>query len=146
MIKAREALIEELPYFVEMERAGDTAEFVTPDTLEKHRIEFSKANIIYLSIINTEALVGFIILALEPDGVSVEFKRIVVSVRNRGFGQSAMVAMEDFCTTKLNRKRVWLDVFEFNARGRHIYEKFGYVQFDYREHHGKPLLFYEKTL
>ena len=146
MVEIREALLEELPFFVKMEMAGDTVEFVIPYSFDKHSIEFNKENTIYLSIVDEEKLVGFIILALEPDGVSVEFRRIVVSEKGRGIGQLAITAMEDFCKVKLNCKRIWLDVFGFNQRGRYIYEKFGYAQFKTGDYHGQTLLYYQKML
>jgi RimJ/RimL family protein N-acetyltransferase len=46
----------------------------------------------------------------------------------------------------MGRRRIWLDVFEHNARGRHVYEKLGYRRFDSGELDGKPLLLYEKQL
>ena len=90
---------------------------------------------------------GFIILALDPDGKSVEFRRIVVSAKGRGVGQTAISEMEKFCKSELRRERVWLDVFEYNRRGRHIYEKLGYRQYGSIAHEsGKLLLLYEKDL
>ena len=146
MVEIREALLEELPFFAKMEMAGDAVEFVIPYSFDKHSIEFNKENTIYLSIVDEEKLVGFIILALEPDGVSVEFRRIVVSEKGRGIGQLAITAMEDFCKVKLNCKCIWLDVFESNQRGRYIYEKFGYAQFKTGDYHGQTLLYYQKML
>lgn len=146
MIEVRKTLPDEVPSFVEMEAAEDTAGFIIPYDLEKHQAEFREPNIVYLSILNGNKCIGFIILALDEDGTSVEFRRIVVSAKGNGFGQSAIIEMENFCKNQLKRNRVWLDVFEFNERGRYIYEKLDYVQFDQEDYHGKPLLYYEKML
>lgn len=145
MVKVREALPEEIPFFAEVESTEDVVEFILPYDLERHYSEFHKQNTVYLSVLDEEELIGFIILVQEPDGISVEFRRIVISAKGRGHGQSAIAAMEDYCRKKLNRKRIWLDVFEFNKRGQHIYEKFGYTRFREGQHDGKRLLFYEKT-
>lgn len=146
MITIRESHIEELSTFVNMESSDDTIEFIIPYTLEEHQAKFKASDIVYLSIMNNEQLAGFIILALDPDGISVEFRRIVVSAKGNGIGQAAIKAMEAYCQPTLQRNRIWLDVFEFNERGRHVYEKLSYTQFKEGDHKGQPLLFYEKTI
>jgi len=146
MVAVREAEFGELSRFFEMEKMEDTAKFIIPYNLEEHRTKFNQQDIIYLSIISEERLAGFIVLLLGADGLSVEFRRIVVSIKGKGIGQAALEAMENYCRAKLGRKRVWLDVFEFNERGRYIYEKRGYIQFNRGEYEGKPLLYYEKAL
>ena len=146
MIEVRDALLEEVSSFVEMEKAEGTAEFIIPHHLERHIADFSDRNTIYLSVIDGKELVGFMILVLDLDGTSVEFRRIVITTRNKGIGQSSVTAMENYCRTELGREWIWLDVFEFNERGRHIYERLRYIQFKKGEYEGKPLLFYEKIL
>ena len=54
--------------------------------------------------------------------------------------------MEKFCTEELNAKRIWLDVFEHNKRGLHVYQKLGYSKFKEKQYEGKNLLFYEKSI
>jgi RimJ/RimL family protein N-acetyltransferase len=76
----------------------------------------------------------------------VEFRRVVVADKDKGIGQLAIAAMERFCRAELERKRIWLDVFESNHRGRHVYEKLGYQRFGESSHPGGKLLLYEKAL
>lgn len=146
MISIRTALPAEILSFAHMETTQGIAEFINPYMLSKHYVEFSKSDVHYLSIITDKSLTGFMLLVLDPDGVSVEFRRIVVVTKGKGIGQAAIAAMENYCQAKLGRQRIWLDVFEFNQRGRHIYEKLGYVKFSQRSCKGKLLLLYEKTL
>ncbi|MFV7759751.1 hypothetical protein ACNPKZ_04255 [Shewanella algae] len=47
---------------------------------------------------------------------------------------------------ELNASRIWLDVFDINQVGRHIYQKLGYCEFDATEVNGKRLLFMQKWL
>ena len=138
--------MEEAQYFVEMERSEDTLEFIIPYDLERHKQEMSKPEIIYLSIVNEDRLLGFIILAVEPDTKRVEFRRIVVSSKGKGIGQAAIKEMEQFCLKKLGCRRIWLDVFESNKRGRHVYEKLGYNHYKSGSYNGKTLLYYDKRL
>ena len=54
--------------------------------------------------------------------------------------------MEDYCRSRFNSRRIWLDVFAFNARGIHVYNKLGYQQFKSGEYESKTLLYMEKLL
>lgn len=132
--------------FVEIEKLDGTSDFIIPYSVEQHRAEMRKPNVVYLSIVSNDALSGFIILATEDDSESVEFRRIVVASKGRGTGQSAISKMERYCADVLKCNRIWLDVFEINKRGQHIYNKLGYRQFKTGEYNGKALLYYDKKL
>ena len=144
MVQLVESKQEELKQFCAWERAGDTKEYIIPYTLERHLKEFAKSEIIYLSILVDSKVVGFVILKLEDDPTSVEFRRIVVSEKGQGIGQAALREVDTYCFDKLNRKRIWLDVFSFNHRGIHIYEKQGYQRVGEANFEGKKLFLYEK--
>ena len=146
MIELDHASTEQLPLFHAMEQDVDTAPYILPTTLEQHQQALACEDIIYLSINDDGILRGYFILALDADGSSVELRRIVIARRGIGTGQRSMRALETWCLEELRRRRVWLDVFDFNARGRHVYSKLGYEQFDQRDYQGKQLLFFEKYL
>ena len=129
-----------------MERDDDTAQYILPTSLEQHQTNFAQTDIIYLSITQQGELAGYFILAPEADSDSVEFRRIVIARKGRGIGQQAIPEMEKFCTRTLNCSRIWLDVYDFNPRGIHLYEKLGYRRFDQGDFEGKRLFFYEKHL
>jgi len=134
----------ELAAICEMEQGG-ARHFILPYPLERHREEFVKPTVVYKSIRRGETLVGFVILALDPDGLSVEFRRIVVSEPCRGLGTRAVELVRDVCRRELGRTRIWLDVFESNERARRVYEKAGYSRFGTSDHEGRALLLYETT-
>jgi RimJ/RimL family protein N-acetyltransferase len=146
MIEIHQASFEQLGDFVEMERDNDTAKYILPTSSQQHQANFAQADTIYLSIMQREELVGYFILAPEPDSDSVEFRRVVIAHKGRGIGQQAIPEMEKFCARTLNCKRIWLDVYDFNSRGIHLYEKLGYRRFDQGDFEGKHLFFYEKQL
>lgn len=146
LIELRVSSRDELSEFAKMETAPDTADYILPYDQARHRAEFERDDIVYLSIYRQSRLAGFFILALDPDPGSVEFRRIVVAARGQGIGQAAIPLMEDYCRDQLGRGRVWLDVFACNRRGRHVYEKLGYRCFDRGELDGKPLLFFDKSI
>lgn len=145
-LELRPSHARELGGLLRLEADADTARFILPSTRERHAADFAREDIVYLTLLDAAQTAGFIILALDSDGVSVEFRRIVVADKGAGIGQRAIALMEDFCRRQLGRKRIWLDVFDFNQRGRHIYEKLCYTRFDCRSRDGKTLLFYQKTL
>jgi RimJ/RimL family protein N-acetyltransferase len=86
------------------------------------------------------------LLKLEDDETSIEFRRIVVVERGKGIGQQILNEIEKYCLNKLKRNRIWLDVFEFNKRGIHIYEKQGYHKTGETDIESKRALIYEKLL
>ncbi|KLV05243.1 histone acetyltransferase [Photobacterium aquae] len=126
-----------------MERTEEAIGFVIPYSLKKHRELIESDEVIYLSIFYDDKLSGFMILHQENDQV-VEFRRIVISATGYGLGQLAIKAMEQYCFQYLDCSRVWLDVFESNLRGLHIYKKLGYKIFQNTRHNGVQLLMMEK--
>jgi diamine N-acetyltransferase len=136
---------EELIHICKMEQ-GDAHQFIIPYTLEQHHHKIQSPDVIYKSIWRDLEMIGFLILALDPDGQSVEFRRIVISQPGQGYGKKIIKMIEDICRNELRRSRVWLDVFETNARARHVYIRCGYKQFGQSEYKGKTLLLYEKTI
>lgn len=138
---------DELELFYQMEADEDTREFVIQHGLEKHQREFAKDDIVYLSIVDDQdKLLGYFVLALENDGRRVEFRRIVVKEKNQGIGRRAIKCMEDYCLEVIRAESIWLDVFDFNERGIHLYESLGYGYLRSEEYQGKSLRIYEKTL
>ncbi|MCE8032780.1 GNAT family N-acetyltransferase [Billgrantia tianxiuensis] len=141
---------EELEIIGAME-AGEARDYIIPYSLEKHQQEFMKPAVIYKAIRHGKIRhgknpAGFVMLALDPDGVSVELRRIVVPNPGRGIGVRALEAVRELCRSELGRKRIWLDVFETNYRARHVYEKVGYSCFGKTEHEGRTLLLYETLI
>jgi diamine N-acetyltransferase len=146
MITVERALPEDAAVFAMLEQAPDTREYVASYSEAVHQARMDDPDMVYLRILQEGALAGFFILALDPDGRSIEFRRVVVAAERRGIGQAAIRAMENFCRAELLRPRIWLDVFEDNHRGRHIYDKLGYRHFGRGSYDGRPLLLYEKDL
>ncbi len=107
MIELRQALVQDIAVFSEMEVAEDTSRFINPYDLEKPLAEFNKENVIYLSIVDENKLIGFVILVLDSDGVCVDFRRIVVARKSKGIGHIAIRKMEAFCKESLHRKRTF---------------------------------------
>lgn len=146
MITVTQAIPGDAALFAAFEQATDTREFIIPYPENDHDQRMNAPDLRYLRILDAGSLAGFFILGLDPDGQSVEFRRIVVSRKGGGIGQLAITAMEEFCRTQLGRFRIWLDVFADNARGRHIYEKLGYERYGEAAYENRLLLLYQKNI
>ena len=146
MIELRESIKEDLKLFSEWEKLDGIREFISPYSLERHELEFEKYDVIYLKINFDSKPVGFVLLKLESENKSVEFRRIVVIERGKGIGQHALIEIEKYCIQILKRNRIWLDVFEINKRGIHIYEKQGYNNIGKTEIDGNTAFIYEKVM
>ena len=140
----RDTTFDELDAIASMEQ-GDASTTILPASVEQHREDFSRPDVIYKCIEQRGEVLGFVILVLDPDGLSLELKRIVVARPGRGYGTQA-VRQVDAVARGLDRDRIWLDVFEGNERARHVYEVCGYSVFGDTELNGRRLLLYERLL
>lgn len=137
---------DEIPAIMRMESGEDAAQYVTQFSAERHERDLRDPGIVYKSVFDDRGeLIGFIILVLDPEPSSVELRRIVVTAKGRGYGRRTMMLAEHVCRDEIGRRRIWLDVFEFNTRAQRVYEHCGYRQFGTGEQDGKPLRLYEKT-
>ena len=143
-LSLRDTTPEELDAIVEMEQ-GDASRFVLPASREQHEQDLTAASLIYKSVIVEGDLVGFVILGIDADGLSLELRRIVVARTGHGYGRQALRLVDDVAQ-ELGRDRIWLDVFEDNARARYVYDTCGYSVFGDTELHGRRLLLYERLL
>lgn len=141
----RDTKREELELICGMEQ-GEARNFVIPYSMEKHQSEFEKPDVVYKSVWSDRQLIGFVILVLERDARSVEFRRIVVSKPGFGYGTRVVRIVDQICRGEFGRARVWLDVFETNHRARHVYEQCGYQRCGKSEHGGRTMLLYEKAV
>jgi RimJ/RimL family protein N-acetyltransferase len=46
---------------------------------------------------------------------------------SQGYGSDALTILLDFGFGELRLERIWLDVFDFNERARHVYERLGFI-------------------
>lgn len=146
MISLSESRPDELQQFCELDQHPDAREHIITISLQQHQQAFEATDIVYLSIYRDNNLVGYFMLAREADPGNIEFRRIVIIDKDTGIGQAAIPAMEAYCRDQLGCQRIWLDVFESNARGRHVYDKLGYHLFNTGDLDGKKLLFMQKNI
>ncbi len=130
MILLRPTEVDDLSYVVAAEQHDDNNLFITPWTYDQHRGALFGTDLAHL-IVEDESnqAVGFIILAgLESPHQNIEFRRIVITGKGKGYSQEAIQQVQRFAFTRLSAHRLWLDVKESNRRARYIYEKLGFRQ------------------
>lgn len=143
VITIRPTVEDEIPRVAVLESVhGDG--FVLRYPLERHYREFRRPDVLYKSVYRGNELIGFAILVLDPDGVSVEFRRVVIAESGRGHGSTVVSMVTDLVRGDLGRTRLWLDVFEDNVRAQHVYERCGYQRRGRADHDGRSLLLYER--
>jgi len=146
MIKLRKTRSSELEIFHQMEQQPHVGDFLDPHSVELHHSRFSDPETVYLSVeADNEALAGYILLVKHSASSSLEFARILIDQNYKGIGQQVMKLMEEYGVGELGVNRIWLDVYENNARGMHVYEKLGYRRFNQKSIDGRLLYFYEKS-
>ena len=146
MITLRKARQPELELFHKMEQQSHVGGFLDPHSIELHLSRFFDEDTTYLSIETVdEVLAGYIVLVEHSASNSLEFARILIDQNFKGIGQEAMKLMEEYGIREYGVNRIWLDVYEDNSRGMHVYEKLGYKRFDQESIDGRMLYFYEKA-
>ena len=84
----------------------------------------------YVVTINgSEEIIGYaILIGLDDPEGNIEFKRLVIDAKGKGYGRAAFREVVKMAFEDLGAHRVHLDVMEHNQRGFHIYSTEGFVQ------------------
>lgn len=112
----------DLPAIVAME--GADRQYIIPYSPERHRQVILSKDEVHLSVIQLpdQKRVGFIILAgLSSPHKALEFRRIVISEKGKGYGRESLRLVKKYCFEQLQFHRLWLDVFEDNHRAIQLY-------------------------
>jgi diamine N-acetyltransferase len=125
----RPAVPTDISRIVALERTPVSQAFVGQWSEERHYATLSGGDARYfVAETETGELAAYAILrGLAETSGAIELKRIVVAVPERGLGRRVLeelirIAFEDF-----KAHRLFLDVYEDNARARHLYENLGFV-------------------
>jgi diamine N-acetyltransferase len=128
-IDLRRTTEHDLPYVLSAEGDDDNSRFVVVWPEEKHRAALDDTNMEHLIIASRPKSqpLGFVILAgLQGGNRSIEFMRIVVTDKGKGYGRAAVRAIKRHAFDTLLAHRLWLDVKEHNTRARAVYAKEGF--------------------
>ncbi len=127
-VRLRPATDDDIPAIMDFERIPEFHTMVGIWSEEEHRRALNDPDVQYQMILHgTGAAAGFAILrGLTSPHHSIELKRLVVGAPGNGQGQHALHTIVDHVFQTLHAHRLWLDVFESNARALHVYRKAGF--------------------
>lgn len=129
-IKLRDTLMEDLDYVIESERKSENAIYVGQWTEQEHMQSLLDLNIGHYIIenFNSGEKIGYIILSGLLTKKIIEIKRIVINIKNKGYGKSVLEELKKICFEEYKAHRLWLDVRMSNERGKYIYKKVGFKE------------------
>jgi len=129
-IVLRPTLESDLDFVTASEQADENSPFIVVWTREQHEVALSSADMAHLIIQHSakDKPVGYVILTgLAQPHQSIEFRRIVVTDKGKGYGRETLHLIKKMAFNELGAHRLWLDVKERNLRARHLYESEGFI-------------------
>jgi len=125
IVKTKEFDISEI---ISMEMDIENSQFIFPNSKEEHLYLIKDDNIEHLLLKSEEnEIIGFAILAgLKNRNGDIEFRRIVIKHKDKGFGRVAIKSIKEYSFIKLNCHRLWLDVLKSNKRAVYLYKSEGF--------------------
>ena len=130
MLHFRATNYDDLDGILFIERHPENVHWICPYTRERHigaidsEVEFH-----YVIEDKRGQMVGFIILAItEKEAESIEFRRIAIRDKGKGYGRETIRWIKDWAFNKMGAHRLWLDVFTDNDRARALYRSEGFVE------------------
>jgi diamine N-acetyltransferase len=124
----RRATLDDIPAILALERTPMAREFVGQWSEERHRSTLSGGDAhYYVSETEWGEVQAYAILrGIQETSRAIELKRIVVGVPERGLGRRVLKELVRIAFRELNAHRLFLDVYDDNARARHLYESLGF--------------------
>jgi diamine N-acetyltransferase len=123
----RIATVADIPAIVALEGNPIARQFVGQWSQERHRATMNGGDARYYMSEAGGKIDAYVILrGLSEDSRSIELKRIVVGVPGHGLGRRILNEVIRIAFRELGAHRLFLDVFEDNARARHLYESLGF--------------------
>lgn len=112
-----------------MERLVGVRDFVGQWSEERHLLTLSNPDARYFVSESApgELQAYGILRGIGEASRSIELKRVVVAAPGRGLGRRILKELMRIAFEDLHAHRMFLDVFEDNARARHVYESLGFV-------------------
>ncbi|WP_109486923.1 GNAT family N-acetyltransferase [Occallatibacter savannae] len=127
-MRLRIAVPADVPAIVSLEGSPIARDYVGRWSKERHLTTLDSADArYYVSETERGDVEAYAILrGLSEDSRSIELKRIVVGQPERGTGRRILSEILRIAFRELGAHRLFLDVFEDNARARHLYESLGF--------------------
>ena len=126
----RKAAAEDVDWIVSQERRADFETFIHRWPRSEHLSNLDDPDKMYLVATDTNnEPVGFVILlGLQSPARSIELARMAVVEPGAGIGKPLLKQVIDLAFTELGANRLWIDVFDDNARARRAYRSAGFQE------------------
>lgn len=120
----------DLDGILHMEQRMENQLWISPYSRQRHIQVIQGSTEFHFTLKSkTGQLLGYLILAkTEKEHNSIEFRRIVIHDKGKGFGRYCLKWIKEFCFEQLNVHRLWLDVFDDNAAALQLYISEGFIQ------------------
>ena len=127
-MRLRLATLDDIPAILALERTPMAREFVGQWTEDRHRATLAGGDARYFVSESEggEVQAYAILRGINENSGAIELKRIVVAVPERGLGRRMLKELMRIAFSELGAHRLFLDVYEDNARARHLYESLGF--------------------
>lgn len=128
-LRFRQAIAADLDYIMQVEYRPENAKFVIPYTRAVHSLTLDTVGAVHLVIetLDGREKVGFLMIAgLDNPSREIEFTRIILDVKGRGYGKETLRMLKSWAFDDLKFHRAWLDCKDHNARALHVYEAAGF--------------------
>jgi diamine N-acetyltransferase len=130
LISFRATVQSDLVSVLSMEQNSENRPFIRQWTPEQHLAAIADRNVAHLVISTPDCgLIGyFILIGLENADRSIEFKRIVIDTKGKGFGRKVVAFVKKLVFDEYNFHRLWLEVVEHNDRAFSLYHSEGFTE------------------
>jgi RimJ/RimL family protein N-acetyltransferase len=133
VVRLRPTTDADLDFVVAAESAPENRPFIFPWSRERHLEGLADDDLLHRIVEPAEAAgppvrLGFVIIAgLRNEHGNIEFLRLVITEKGRGYGRAAIRAVKRLAFGDLQAHRLWLDVIPDNTRARDLYTSEGFV-------------------
>lgn len=127
----RPATIDDIETIISMERDDANNPYIRQWSHEKHAAIINDSNYAQFMVetIDNPRIVGFVILiGLDDPDRNLEFKRIAINEKGRGFGRAAVQLIKKYAFEVKTTHRLWLEVIEYNDRAYKLYATEGFIK------------------
>lgn len=121
----------DLDFVLNAERKEENAQYVGQWTKEQHINSLSNKDILHIIVEDASSHnpVGYLILAgIENINRNIEFRRIVICEKSKGYGKETLKLIKELSFEKLKAHRLWLDVRLKNKKAQRLYKSQGFKE------------------
>ncbi|MFT4144453.1 MAG: GNAT family protein [Mobilitalea sp.] len=121
----------DINYVADFKQRPDNALYVGQWTKEQHLNSLYQEDILHLIVedATTKEPVGYVIMAgLLDQNHNIEFRRIVISEKGKGYGRETLKLIKRLSFEQLHAHRLWLDVRLKNLIAQNLYISEGFIE------------------